>query len=367
MTPRILWVIRGLGPGGAEQLLASFAGSPETRFAYDVAYTRADKFQLVGDLGEAGVHAHLLERPWPLALSRLVRHGGYSIVHSHAPLPSSVARLAVATRRKQNRPVLVYTEHNVWSAYRPPTRAANALTSWVDSHRYAVSDGVRRSMPGPWRASTEVLTHGVDRAAVLATAGGRDEIRAELGIGPDTVLVGIVANYRPEKAWPDLLRAARTVIDARADVRFIGIGQGPLQEEIERLHGSLGLGDGFQLLGYQPNAVRYIAAMDVFCLSSRQEGLPVALMEAMVLGVPTVCTSVGGIPEVITDGEEGLLVTPSAPEELAKAIERIVGEPRLRNEMGRAAAAKSEIFSIDSAVRTIEARYVELLAARAME
>src|SRR5690606_35090833 len=115
----------------------------------------------------------------------------------------------------------------------------------------------------------------------LRAAADRDGVRRELGVPDHEVLVGTVANLRPQKGYPDLLRAAATVLDQAADVAFVAVGRGPQENELAALHRSLGLGDRFTLLGYRADAARLMSGFDVFCMASHHEGLPVALMEAL--------------------------------------------------------------------------------------
>jgi glycosyltransferase involved in cell wall biosynthesis len=172
-----------------------------------------------------------------------------------------------------------------------------------------------------------------------------------------------VANLRVQKAYPDLLEAAREVIERRPDVRFVAVGQGPLEAEIRAMHARLGLGDRLLLLGHRPDAVRVMGACDVFVLASHWEGLGVAVMEALALGLPVVATAVGGVPEVVEHGREGLLVPPGHPGELAAALLAVVSDDRLRREMSAAAARRGAALSIDAAVRRTEAVYYELAVA----
>jgi glycosyltransferase involved in cell wall biosynthesis len=177
------------------------------------------------------------------------------------------------------------------------------------------------------------------------------------------VLVVTVANLREHKDYPTLLAAARRVMDAGAPVRFAAVGQGPLEgfvrSEIERL----GLGGVFSLLGHRPDALDVLAAADVFALASVAEGYPVSLMEALALGKPVVATAVGGIPEAVRDGVEGLLVPPGAPGALAEALVALAGDPGRRAAMGVAALERSSLFDIRRAAARHEEIY-EMLATR---
>lgn len=361
----MLWLAKGLGPGGAERLLVSTARlADHDRFAFDAAFVVPWKDHLVPDLEAAGVTVRRLGTGrrggvrWVGRLARLVRSGDYDVVHAHSPLPAVVARLAARTMKA--RPRLVSTEHNLWPRFAVPTRAANRATFGLDDLHLAVSNAVLDALPARLARSTEVLVQGVDLDAVRGARSARSEVRAELGAGPDDVVVGTVANLRASKAYPDLLQAARLVIDASPSVRFAAVGQGPLEAEVRRRHAELGLGDRFRLLGFRDDPWRVLAACDVFTLSSVHEGLPIALLEAMALGLPVVATAVGGIPEVVTDGVEGVLVPPRRPELLAAALLDVAGDADRRAAMARASAVRSESFGLAPAVAATQALYDEL-------
>ena len=247
------------------------------------------------------------------------------VVHAHSPVPAVAARLVARTLPRARRPKLVTTEHNVWDSHHPATRIAERLTFGLDDAHLAVSEAVRRSLPAGRRAAVEVVVAGVDLPAVRGQAD-RDAVRRELGVADHEILVGTIANLRPQKGYPDLLHAARTVLDTAPEARFVAIGRGPQEDEVAALHRALGLGDRFRLLGHRADAVRLLSGFDVFCLASHHEGLPVALMEALALGVPVVATRAGGIPELVTDGREGRLVAVGAVADLAAALLAEVGD-----------------------------------------
>lgn len=362
---RVLWLIKGLGPGGAEHLLVSFAEASGARdLAYACAFLRTDRAHLVPALQAAGVAVHpLAGRWWPWRLRRLLRDERIDLVHAHSPLVAAVARLVLRTIPRAERPVSMTTEHNVPEGYHRATKLVNDLTFGLDDAHLAVSAEALRSAPRRHRSSVEVVRHGVVLAAVRAAADRRS-VRAELGLPDDVVVIGTVANYRVQKAWPDLLLAARTVLEAAPDVRFVGVGQGPLEHDVLEEHRRLGLEGGFLLLGHRPDAVRILSGCDVFCLASVQEGLPVALMEALALGLPVVATRVGGVPEAVSDGVEGRLVPPSDPAALATALVEVATHPLLRKGMATAAGVRGEAFDIRFAVERTESLYRDLLGAR---
>jgi glycosyltransferase involved in cell wall biosynthesis len=214
-------------------------------------------------------------------------------------------------------------------------------------------------MPPRLRASTGTVRYGIDVAAVAAHASARAEMRNELGIAPHEVVVGTVANLRRTKGYPDLLAAAQRVLADVADVRFVVVGQGPMEQELRMLRDRLHLGARFRFLGYRDDATRVMSAFDVFCLPSHFEGLPISLMEATALGLPIVATEVGGVPEFAIDGAEAVLVPAGCPELLADAITSVVTDPTRRQKMARAALERAKDADAARAVRAMEAVYAE--------
>lgn len=368
-TSRVLWLIKGLGPGGAERLLVSAAGAHDrTRFEFECAYVLPWKGHLVPELEALGVRVHCLDGPdprdprWIVRLRRLLAEGRYDIVHAHLPLVAGVARLVVRSLPRRGRPKVVVTEHNAWSTYPWPTRLLNGITAGLDDATIAVSEETRESMrPASVRARAQVVVHGVALAQAREERRHRDDVRAELGIGPGEVVVATVANYRAQKAYGNLLAAARAVVDRGLPVRFVAVGQGPLESEIRAEHERLGLGDRFALLGFREDAVRVLAGADVFTLASTYEGFPVALMEAMAVGLPVVATEVGGVPQAVRHGVEGLLVPPGRPELLAGALGQVVADGGLRSRLAAAAARRGEEFDMARSAQRIEEVYLSVL------
>ncbi|MFI5053309.1 MAG: glycosyltransferase [Acidimicrobiia bacterium] len=360
---RVLWLIKGLGPGGAERLLVEQAAAGgRDGITYEVAYLLSWKQHLVPELEALGVRTHCLgvrtERDlrWVARLAGLLRRERFDVVHAHSPLVAAPARLLVRARARAHRPAFVYTEHNRWPSYRPFTRYANRLTYPLDDAVFAVSADVRASVSPRCRDQVEVLVHGVDVPRVRAHLDERLAARAELGIGDGEVLAVTVANLREGKNYPGLLRAARLVVDRDLPVQFVTAGQGQLEAEIRTMLRASGLGDRFRMLGYRDDATRLIAAADLFVLASHHEGLPVTVMEALTLGVPVIAPAVGGLPEVVITGVNGILVEPESSAALADAIVE-ASDPARRAELSEGARRTGERFSSANAVARIEAEY----------
>ncbi len=366
VAARVLWVIKGLGPGGAERLLVAAARAHHhDRFTIECAFVLPWKDHLVAALEAVGVRTHCLsrrrtDRRWSLRLARLVRSGEWDVVHIHSPLPGAVARLAARTMLKAKRPSVMTTEHNRWETHRLPTRLLNRWTGRWDDIGFAVTDEVRESMGGAAGKRVTTLRHGIDVAGVATARSHRDIVRAELGLKPGEIVVVTAANFRPQKDYPGLLRAARLLADREVPVRIVAIGQGPQEREVRALREEFELHDRVLLTGYRDDAVRVMAACDVFTLASKWEGLPVALMEALALGLPVVATAVGGVAEQMHDGVDALLVPPGDPTALAAALERVVTDPELRARLAAAAGARAPEFDIAGTVVVLEDAYERL-------
>jgi glycosyltransferase involved in cell wall biosynthesis len=230
----------------------------------------------------------------------------------------------------------------------------------ADAADLAVSELVRSTEPPRLAARTETLVHGIDLDAV-ARARDRAGVRAELGLADDTVVFGTVANLRAQKDYPNLLAAAVCLRDRGVPVRFLTVGQGPLEAEIHAEHARLGLGGVVDLLGERADAVRVMSACDGFVMASNNEGLPVALMEAVALGLPVVATEVGGVPEIV-DATNGVLVPPSDPAALADAIGALAADPERRARLGAGALATASRFDIGRTVTRLEQIYEQVAA-----
>ena len=359
---RVLWLVKGLGPGGAERLLVAAAGRHD-RNAFDVtcAYLLPWKQQLVPELEALGVSTICLEVRderdvrWAARLRRHLIAHPVDILHAHSPYPAGIGRLVVRSLPKRYRPVTMYTLHNTWGSFAVPSRMINGATIGLDAADLSVSELASATLPARVAARTEVLVHGIDLDAVRAVAD-RAGARRELGLSADEVVFGIVANLRAQKDYPNLLAAARRLLDAGVPVRILAVGQGPLEAEIRAEHARLGLESIVEIMGERADAVRVMSACDGFVLASNNEGLPVALMEALALGLPVVATAVGGVPEAI-DASNGILVPARDPAALADAIHLLGDDPDRRARLSSGARVSAARFDIRRTVARLEAVY----------
>jgi glycosyltransferase involved in cell wall biosynthesis len=365
-------VTKGLGRGGAERLLLSLAKRLDrSRFELEVAYVLPWKDALVPAFASLGVPVHCLggsrafDPRWVVRLRHLVRAGRFDIVHSHMPY------VAVGARQVRG-PCIIHTEHNTWPTYRPLTRWANRLTYPRNTAVIAVSRAVAESIhPIPFAQRwppVYVIHHGPELRPSTASSGDtRAHARAALGLAENAVVIGTVGNFTRKKDHATLLKATARIAERHDEVRLVLVGSGPLEDELRHATHQLGLTDRVLFAGSRDDVVNLMPAFDVFALSSRNEGLPIALLEAMGSGVACVATAVGGVPEVVTDGREGLLVRPEDPGALAEALSTMLCDADVREEAGAQGAWTARCFDLTQAAQRTEDLYRRALAAFSAE
>lgn len=180
-----------------------------------------------------------------------------------------------------------------------------------------------------------VIRNAIDPEAVASSApSARPEILALFAETPRLV-VGSAGRLSPEKGYGDFVEAAALIARAVPDVGFVHFGAGPLRPSLTRRVEQLGLAGRFVFAGFRTDLARVFPSLDVFVLPSYTEGLPVVVLESFAAGVPVVATAVGGTPEVVADGDNGRLVAPGVPDELAGCVLELLADEKARRAMGR--------------------------------
>ncbi len=305
-------------------------------------------------------------RSLPFALLRLARYlerGRFDVLHCHLSLADVLGRIAGAIARV---PVVVTTEHgkHLWKS--KPHLLLERLLMPATDLRICVSRDIieiRRRREGTPPDKLAYIPNGVDSASVRKTLRGKADVMAEFGWEPNDRLVLAVGRLVPAKSYATLVEAVSLLRSRFPDARCLIVGEGSARDDAVAAIERFGAAGAVALAGARTDIPDFLAAADVFALTSIREGLPVSLLEAMAAGKAIVATSVGGIPDAITDGETGILVPPGDPVAAADAISRLLGDSALRGSLGAAAAAVAEErFGIESVARRVGEAYQTLLA-----
>lgn len=211
---------------------------------------------------------------------------------------------------------------------------------------------------------TLTIYNGVDTDR-FSRAMNRNKVREMLGIPTDAQVVGTVANFSHEKGYPYLLQAIRSVLNDKPGTWFLLAGSGPLLEETRRELEKITHGGQIVLTGFRRDIPELMSAMDIFVLASISEGFPNVLLEAMSMEKPVVATEVGGIPELISPGEDGVLVSPKDGKALAGALLGLLEDPSRAGRLGKKAREKIiRDFSLRKMVDRYEDFYLSLISSQ---
>jgi glycosyltransferase involved in cell wall biosynthesis len=307
-----------------------------------------------------------------LALRSRMRTRQPLVVHTHMAKAGALGRIAA---RQAGVPVVVHTFHgHVIEGYfsGPVSRAIveteRRLARWTDA-LIAVSPAVRDDLLGLGVGRSEqwrVIPLGLDLDPLLSSKIEQTEARIRLGLPREGPMVGIVGRLVPIKDHATFISAMERVASERPDIQVVVAGDGELRKELEAQAQRV-LGSRLHFLGWVTDLPNLYAALDVVVLTSRNEGTPVALIEAGAAGKPTVATHVGGVADVIDHGDTGLLAPVGDTEMLARHILTIIRGGERANCMGlRARARVAGRFSGERLVRDVADLYRDLLSRRTL-
>jgi len=306
-------------------------------------------------------HTASIYRTW-----RLLRRGRFDVLHVHTPIAALVGRIAA---RLAGVPVRIYTAHGFYfhDQMLPAKQrfhvALEKLGARCGTYILTVSDEDRQTAIGLGIAPAErieTIFNGVDLNhfdPARFSSAGRLEIRARLGLPSGCPVVGIVGRLVREKGFFEFARAAKAVLAVHPETRFLVVGdvlpsdhdgtKGELEDEIQHL----GISKRFVFTGMVKDTAPCLAAMDIFCLPSYREGMPISLLEAMAMQLPAIATDIRGCREEVADGETGWLVPARDAEALAAKIAWFIGNPDEARRFAIAARARvRKHFDIDSVV-----------------
>jgi glycosyltransferase involved in cell wall biosynthesis len=303
-------------------------------------------------------------------ISRLLRAGDFDVLHVHGQKAGLIGRVCAL---RSGVPV-VYTPHAfVYRSQALRPRASSRM-------RHGIGRAMERAL-GPRTAAITAVARE-ERAAALHDGIARPDqivvvhpgVEVDAGVAPDprlerfrdgTALLGLVAGLREQKGLRTLLDALERLARGGRPLRFAIVGNGPLGDEVRARAGREPLAASTLVLPFEGRVEPYLRALDAFVLPSLWEGLPMAVLEAMAMGLPVVASDVNGTREAVEDGVTGYLVPPADPIRLADRLEALAADAPAREAMGRAAReAFEERFRADLMVDRLEAVYRAVAAGR---
>ena len=360
---RVLHVTFNMGIGGTEQVIRHLVT------ALDPLRFQNQIFCIDGYVGEIGQHLHghgievvSLKRGKGLDISlvkhirRMVQERRIDIIHCHQYTPWVYGWMAAWGTKAR----VIFTEHGRFhpDKYRYKAILFNPFFALTTEAVVAISEATKKAL-ARYEFVPNHKIHLIYNGLVLLEVPPDQitNLRKTLGIGKNDLLLGTVARLDPVKNQLMMLAAFKKVNQNKPHTWLLLVGDGPSRQVLESAAKDLGISERVIFTGFIEDPARYLAAMDLFLLSSHTEGTSMTLLEAMSLGIPAVATRVGGNPEIVKDGETGILTEPDSAQSFSEAIVWLLENSELRQRM----SAKSiEVFHQEFSVDTMASSYSEL-------
>lgn len=301
-------------------------------------------------------------------LKKLIEGGGYDLVHTHTPIASTLARLANGRGREGVK--VIYTAHGFhffegaplknWLTYYP---IENWLSRYTDVLVTMNKEDYERAQK-KFRSKKIRLVNGVGvdlSKFAVPTEIEKNRLRQEYGIDPEAFILVYAAELTNRKHQDLLIAAMDKLVRDIPNSKLLLIGKGPNQEQYQSLINKLQLNDHIELMGFRGDVDKLMMIADIAVSSSRQEGLPVNVMEAMATGLPLVVSACRGNSDLVKDGINGFVISDDIPEHYAEKILRIYSDRELRAEMKNANLADIQKYSTENVLKDMDGIYKELL------
>jgi len=374
---RIAHIITRLSKGGAqENTFHTVRLADRSRYEVDLISgpTSGHEGSIEAAVTAAGIEIlrepSLVRAPAPAhdylalrGLTKKLREGRYDLVHTHTSKAGFLGRLAAERAGIRH---VVHTPHgNIFDGYFNPV--ITRLYVWMERHAARRTSRIIELTEGGieahlaegigQREQFRVVFSGIDTAPYDDAIARRQETRAALGIADDALLIGGVGRLAPVKGFGHFAAMAHALRRTDARLQFIHAGEGEEAAAVrQEARGSV------QFLGPRDDIPDVMAALDILVVPSLNEGMGRVILEAGAAALPVVATRVGGIPDIVDDGETGLLVAPRSVDELVSAVRSLVHSPERRRLLGATARAKVvPHYSLSTMVQRIETIYEELL------
>lgn len=359
---RIVHVVDSLEPGGLERVTADLALAQQ-RSGHQVSIfslqaTEGFKPELLAANIPVieGNKSRSLDLRLLKALRRWTLHQNADIVHAHNFVPNYHAALALLGTHGTRRPAQVCTVHDMGTRLQQRKLRWLFLSSLLRTQAVAmVGQRVHeRFTSSGWVPASKAQTvlNGLPVERFNFPPEQRQRARQGLNLPPNALVIGCVGRLVPLKCHARMIEVFPTLLQQFADLHMVIIGDGPLRADLQAQIDALGLGERISLAGHHPQVASLLPALDVFALPSQTEGLSIALLEACASGLAIVATRVGGNPEIIHDGDTGLLIPPDDNASLSRALARLLASSDERATLGQSARNWVSAHASDSALLT---------------
>lgn len=367
---KILHIVEDLKVGGLEKVLASIVLSlDKTKYNVQV-WCLARGGDTAQTLIDKGIPLKILKLESyynPLNILHLglaMKRERFQLIHTHGYFAGTFGRLAAILARV---PVIIAHVHSTYYDYVNRNLLIERFLSYFTDRIICISQAVERFVTVNERIRKEktcLIYNAVAPPDFLLNDDFRNELRRSLGFESEAIVITVVASLTANKGHGFLIPSFRQIFSTHPSVRLLIVGDGPLREQLETATRQLMLDRAVVFTGIRQDVFALLQTSDIFVLPSQErEGLGVALIEAMSVGLPVIGTDLGGIPEVIEDGENGFLVSPGSSEQLTEALRKLVADQALRTGMGlRGRQMYGEKFTMPKMIQQIETLYDQLLA-----
>ncbi len=363
----VVHLIGSLSAGGAERglyYLAPFLAKSKFRYAIVCLLRKGEFAPSVEAVGVPVLEMCYRKRytiQTVMKLAKFLRENRVKILHAHLYHNAFIGRLSAWLA---GTPIIIVHEHGMHSWKKWYHRLFERIALIRTDLRLAVSkqiaeDRMERERTPP--SKIRIVPCAVDSSEFEIAATMRMAKRQELGL-ENSIVVGSIGRLIRIKGADLLIEVASVVKQIDKRIKFLIVGSGLLEQDMRSQIVTRDLSDTVFMLGRRTDVPELFAAIDIYLIPSRGEGAPVTLFEAMAAGKPVIATRVGGIPDIIEDGENGILVPPEDSNAMANAILRLANDDDLRDKLGKNARKKfAESYSSEAILSKIEALYDELL------
>jgi len=336
----VIHIVEELTIGGLEKILTTIVlNLDKKKYNISVWCLREGGF-FADKLVKEGIDVkilHISTSRNPLSIYKLYRFlksHKFDIIHTHAYSAGTIGRMSAFLAGV---PVIISHNHSVYDYYGKFYNLVEWFLSLITDRVICISEVVNGFANKTQRINSKKLItihNGIDDVCDLTEKSSSD-LKKELGIPINHPVICTISHMEEHKGLKYLLEAASLLLQSKNDVSFLLVGEGVLKKELKILCADLKIEKNVIFAGEQSDISEILSLSDIFVLPSLREGLPLTILEAMACGKPVIATNVGGIPEIVKDGENGILVYPKDPETLYMAMNELLGDREKREKMGR--------------------------------